>query len=457
MVLFLQRLRGVILGRNLNMNTIKISSSEAGPDRKPDPVFQPEPQVPFPVALDLIASSVRLLFVHGQTTEKVVQAVERLASVLGFRATFFPSWGKLELHLADATGEQRETIVAEPTAMDMSKVSAVMAVVEQAGKEQRFIAAARAELESIARMPPVSATRFALLAAAGAAALGVIFGVTHVLSLILITFSAGAGACLRRWLASVSRNLFVQPFCAAFLAGIVGAVAVHLQLSSMLRLIAVCPCMVLVPGPHILNGAIDLARARIPLGVARLVYASLITLAICTGLILGLALGGVSLPASDPSQAVPLGYDVLAAGVIVAAYGTFFNMPWKMLPIPIAVGMLAHAGHWAAIALMGANLAVGAFVACLVVGMIMTPIADKLHLPFAGIAFASVVSLIPGVFLFRMASGMVELVTLGSQASLETVSQVMTDGITAVLIVIAMTFGLIAPKFCIECFCPKKL
>jgi uncharacterized membrane protein YjjP (DUF1212 family) len=30
--------------------------------------------------------------------------------------------------------------------------------------------------------------------------------------------------------------------------------------------------MVLVPGPHILNGAIDLARTRVALGIARLAY-----------------------------------------------------------------------------------------------------------------------------------------------------------------------------------------
>jgi hypothetical protein len=34
----------------------------------------------------------------------------------------------------------------------------------------------------------------------------------------------------------------------------------RLQLVSTPYLVAVCPCMVLVPGPHFLNGAIDLAR-----------------------------------------------------------------------------------------------------------------------------------------------------------------------------------------------------
>ena len=100
----------------------------------------------------------------------------------------------------------------------------------------------------------------------------------------------------------------------------------------------------------------------------------------------------------------------------------------------------------------GASAETGALVACLVVGVIITPIADRLQLPFAGVAFASVVSLIPGVFLFRMAAGMVEFATLGPQASQQLLLQVFADATTAVLIILAMSFGLIIPKMCIQYF-----
>src|ERR1700722_13638137 len=294
-------------------------------------------------ALDLMLRAATLLFANGQTTVRVMQATARVGGAFGFLADLLPRWGELTATVADGDGLRAATVVANPLGVDMSKVAATMGLIDRFCDGRIDAETARAELETIRHRPPVALVRFASLAAAGAAALGVIFGAGHPLSLVLIALSAGAGALARRWLAGISTNAFAQPFCAALLAGAVGAVAVHFQLSSMQRLIAVCPCMVLVPGPHLLNGAIDLARARIALGAARILYAGLIIVSICIGLMAGLASGGVTLPVSGPSVPVPLLYDTIAAGVAVAAYGTFFNMPWRTLPIPILVGMLAHA------------------------------------------------------------------------------------------------------------------
>jgi hypothetical protein len=98
----------------------------------------------------------------------------------------------------------------------------------------------------------------------------------------------------------------------------------------------------------------------------------------------------------------------------------------------------------------GLRIAMGAFVACLIVGVLVTPIAERLRLPFAGIAFASVVSLIPGIFLFRMGGGLLTLIALGAKAPAGLLQDVIVDGATAFVVVLAMGFGLIIPKLCLD-------
>jgi uncharacterized membrane protein YjjP (DUF1212 family) len=397
---------------------------------------------------NLVLTFARTLFVNGQATDQVVAAGERLAHALGLRANVMARWGALQLQ-SDSEATPFCQIPADPAGVEMDRVTSTMRAIEAVETGRLAPDAAMKAIGVISQAPPAPTWLFVLAAAAGAVALSVIFGVDHFLAMVLIFVGAGGGPPPPRALARLSTNYFIQPFCAAILAGIIGALAVRYDLSSSLRLVAVCPCMVLVPGPHFLNSALDLIAGRIHLGVARLVYAGLVVVAISTGLLLGLALLGVSLPVDPPGRTVPLWQDVVAAGVAVACYSIFFSTQLNMLSWPVAVGMLAHALRWVALNMFGFGVAAGALIACIVVGLILTPISRHSHMPFAAIGFASVVSMIPGVYLFRMMGGLVQMAD-GAETTLSLIQGTISAGMTASIIILAMSLGLIVPKLIVD-------
>lgn len=389
---------------------------------------------------DTLLAATAILFANGQSTHMTQTAVARLNRGLDTDAVVVPTWSLLTL---TAKGSRTTVLTAavSPTAVNMRKVSAMMAVIDRAQDgplELEHVArgVAEADAQSIS---PTSA--FAIACAMGAAALSIIYGATQPLAILLVAAAASVGGLLRRGSARWGAGPLVQAFVAAILAGAVGAAAVHLDLGASAAVVAVCPAMVLVPGPHILNGALDLLGMRVTLGLARLAYGMLVLTAIAAGLIAGLAIGGQTLAVTAPSSGVPFVVDVLAAGVAAASYPVYFSMPWRMIGWPVAAGMLAHAAHWCALEL-GANLAAAASLASLLVGVLLVPISHRKRIPFAGIGFAAVVALVPGVFVFRTLAGFVEF---AAHPSAQLLASSAADLIGATIIVAGMALGLALP------------
>jgi uncharacterized membrane protein YjjB (DUF3815 family) len=77
-------------------------------------------------------------------------------------------------------------------------------------------------------------------------------------------------------------------------------------------------------------------------------------------------------------------------------------------------------------------------------------------MPFAAIGFASVVSMIPGVYVLRTASGLIQLINTPSPTT-QVLLATSSDAVTTVVIILALAFGLIVPKLVISHYLPERL
>ena len=400
-----------------------------------------EPAVDARVAdQELVARAVALLHANGESTSVTIDAVERLDRGLGTGFSVVPTWSSVTVL---DRGRDPLVTTAPPVGMAMRTVTIAMRVIDRVGSSTASRVELSSELDRAASARPSPLWLFVLACATGSAALSVIFGAQDATAVVLVAASGALGGLVRRLLGRVHVGPIGQVFAAALLAGAIGGIAVNADLSSSLRLIAVCPAMILVPGPHILNGALDVFALRIPLGFARLGYAAVMLLAIGAGLALALALFGTDLPVQPSGRSVPLWLDVLAAAIAAASYPVYFAMPYRLIVFPVVIGAVAHGLRSWAMTDLGLNIAIGATLACLLVGIVMAPISHRLRVPYAAVAFAAVVSLVPGVYVFRMLNALGELPFGGTGASL---LGAVSDGTTAALIVLGMAVGLAVPK-----------
>ena len=297
--------------------------------------------------LELVLDAAVLLHVNGQSTNMTVTAVDRLNHGLNTASTLIPTWSSL---LLIGPGAATRVAAVSPTGISMRRVATAMAVIDRTQDGPLDSAAVRRGLQAAQRESVSNALIFSGACATGAGALAVVFGAHHPLTVVVVAVSAAIGGLFRRGLGRLGIGVLTQAFVAALIAGLIAVAAVHLNVDDALGLVVLCPAMVLVPGPHILNGALDLLALRVTLGIARLSFVALILAAIAAGLILGLA--------------------------------------------------------------------------------------------FAAVGFASFVALVPGVYVFRMLSGLVQFAYLPTP---ELLTAFTSDGAVATLVIAGMATGLAAP------------
>jgi uncharacterized membrane protein YjjP (DUF1212 family) len=405
------------------------------------PELPQAPQAPPEAASRFLALSARILLEYNVRSSGIERNIGRIARHLGVDVQ--PIVGYREATLARGDGRNHH-VRAPELRINVAVSAGALGIIDELCQQRIGLDEASRSLESLERLAPrhrrwVVVVLFGLAASAIAWLLRADWGAIGVSGV-----SSALGLLARQDLARRSFILFASPFVAGLIGAVLGGVAIRLGWTATPGLCLVVPGLMLVPGPHLINGAHDMLENHMQPGLCRLQLATGILIAAALGIVLGgwLTLGPAAL-STTPSAAMPLTLllDVALAGVAACGFGVFYNAPWRILWVSILCGMVGHGLRYVCLEHMSVEVAT--LLACLAIGLIANGAANRLHLPFSAVAFAGAVPMMPGVFIYQSLAATMRLSAAATAADPALAATALALAAKSVFVVGAMTIGLL--------------
>ena len=392
-------------------------------------------------ALRFLQLSARLLLEYNVRSQNLERRIEQIARHLGINLQTIVGYREVTLALADGRSLQA---LAPELRINVAVSAGVLHVIDELCLDRIGLDEATKRLEALERVAPrhgrlVVALLFGLAAAAIAWLLRADWGAIAVSGV-----SSALGLIARRELAKRSVTLFVQPFAAGLIGAALGGMAIRLGWTETPGFCLIVPALMLVPGPHLINGVRDMLENHMQTGVCRLGLALGILIATALGVALGAWLTlGLATVSTSPSEAIPLtlALDAALAGVAACGFGAFYNAPWRVLWVSILCGVLGHGLRY--LCLDHLSVEISTLFACLSIGLIANVAANRLHLPFSAVAFAGAVPMMPGVFIYQSIAGAMRLSAAGTAADPTLAAVTLALSFKSVFVVGAIALGLL--------------
>lgn len=396
---------------------------------------------PTEAALHFLHLSARLLLEYNVRSKTLERRTEALARRLGVNAQTVAGYREVILITADGRSFYAQ---APELRINVAVRAAAEHVIDELSQGRIGLDEATRTLETLEQSTPrhrrwVVAALFALAASAIAWLLRADWG-----AIIASGVSSAVGLIARQELARRSVILFAQPFAAGLIGAALGGLAIRLGWTATPGFCLIVPALMVVPGPHLINGAYDILENHVQIGVSLLV----LSLGLLSATALGVVLGGwlVVGPAvlsTAPSDAMHLTLllDVTLAGVAACGFGTFYNAPWRFLWVSMVCGMAGHGVRYLSLDYLGIEMST--LFACVTIGLIAGAAADRLRIPFSSLAFAGAVPMMPGVFIYQSFGGAMRLSVTGAAADPAVAAATLGLFLKSVFVVGAMALGLL--------------
>jgi uncharacterized membrane protein YjjP (DUF1212 family) len=240
-------------------------------------------------------------------------------------------------------------------------------------------------------------------------------------------------------------SLLTLPLIAAFIGAVLGGLAIRLNWAKAPDLVLLVPALMMVPGPHLINGLLDLIDNHLPMSLARLELATGILLASTLGIVLGMELTlADNLPAQQPASEdhLNLVLDMVLAGIVTCGFAVSYNTAWGQVGMAALGGIVGHGLRFLALG-AGARLEAATFLGGLAVGVVSSWMARSKQAPLAVIAFAGAVTMMPGLHIYRAFGGALHLARHGTQTDSVVVAATLGNACQAFLVVSGLALGLV--------------
>ncbi len=361
------------------------------------------------IQADLLVQAGRLLLAYSESTGAIHRALTTTARALaGETCHVFVSYRGVAVTLP---GEGAAVAPVRELGYNMAVQARVHEVLEELRRGRLDAPAALGRLNGIEADTPrhprwLAALLLGIAAASLAGLLGADAGAAGVAGV-----ATALGLFARQELGRRHFSLLTLPLTAAFLGAALGGLAIRLGWTRTPELVLVVPALMVVPGPHLINGLLDLVDNYLPMSLFRLWLATGILCASALGIIVGVEL---TVPAplfagpgagSGPSDLVT---DMALAGLVTCGFAVFYNTPWRPLGMAAVGGMAGHGVRFLALE-AGCWLETATFLGGLTVGAVSGGMARSIRAPVAVLAFAGAVTMIPGLTLYRALGGALQL------------------------------------------------
>jgi uncharacterized membrane protein YjjP (DUF1212 family) len=393
-------------------------------------------------ALRILQLTARLLLEYSARTDTINRYVGRLAKHLELSVSCYVGYREVILFVGD-----RECSHVQVPELRLNAAISLLTshVVDDYCADRISLETAVERLENADSKPPeYGRWLLALIFGLGASALAWILRADWG-TIAVSGVSSGLGLVARKALGKRHIAFFMLPFTAALIGALLGGIAIRAGWTQTYGICLIVPALMLVPGPHLILSVQEMLENHMQAGIARLGLAVTILVAAALGVLVGvrLTLGTPGLMAA-PSAAVQLTLplDIVLAGLAACAFGAFYNTPRRVLWSAVICGMIGHGIRYAGME-QGMSQVLATLLGCLAIGIVAMITTDWARLPFASVAFAGAVPMMPGVFIYESFAGALGVSAAGRGADPALLAATLALFVKAAFIVGAMAIGLL--------------